>query len=178
MPTWPTHLWHYNWNRAHSQFLQCLWLFMLVTRILSRLALPAASKRRREGSLDLETGLDPKKSRGAPEPASNLVKSKSKSMMNIAGRPATVNPRFESFLWKLPSDRFQISEVGLDLVLVQLQPKARFHLLWIGCHQPQVFKQYHHSPLKSLLIFYFQLLTFYIQCRACKHCCSGQAVQW
>ena len=67
---------------------------MLVTRILSRLA----SKRRREGSLDLETGLDPKKSRGAPEPASNLVKSKSKSMMNIAGRPATVNSRFESFL--------------------------------------------------------------------------------
>ena len=64
----------------------------------SRLALPSASKRRREGSLDLETGLDPKKSRGAPEPASNLVKSKSKSMMNIAGRPATVNPRFESFL--------------------------------------------------------------------------------
>ena len=67
---------------------------MLVTRILSRLT----SKRRREGSLDLETGLDPKKSRGAPEPASNLVKSKSKSMMNIAGRPATVNSRFESFL--------------------------------------------------------------------------------
>ena len=70
---------------------------MLVTRILSRLA----SKRRREGSLDLETGLDPKKSRGAPEPASNLVKSKSKSMMNIAGRPATVNSRFEEFSLKI-----------------------------------------------------------------------------
>jgi len=57
--------------------------------VINRLALPAASKRRRDGSLDLETGLEPKKSRNAPEPASNLTKSKSKSMMNIAGRPAS-----------------------------------------------------------------------------------------
>ena len=58
-----------------------------------RIAMPTASKRRREGSMDLETGMESKKSRnGAPEPASNLAKSKSKSMMNIAGRPASGVP--------------------------------------------------------------------------------------
>lgn len=55
---------------------------------VSRLAPPGSlTKRPREGSLDLETGLDAKKSKTeAPDPASNLTKSKSKSMMNIAGR--------------------------------------------------------------------------------------------
>ena len=47
----------------------------------------ALAKRPREGSLDLETGLDAKKSRldTLPVPGSNLTKSKSKSMMSIAG---------------------------------------------------------------------------------------------
>ena len=54
---------------------------------ISRLAPPGSmSKRPREGSLDLETGLDAKKSRVDPKaPATNLTKSKSKSMMSIAG---------------------------------------------------------------------------------------------
>lgn len=86
------------------------WFF--VTKLLFRLALPTASKRRRDGSLDLETGLEPKKSRNAPEPASNLTKSKSKSMMNIAGRPASsaaLNSRFQkSSLKKLPADFYEL----------------------------------------------------------------------
>jgi len=56
---------------------------------ISRLAPPGSmSKRPREGSLDLETGLDAKKSRvdSKAGPATNLTKSKSKSMMSIAGR--------------------------------------------------------------------------------------------
>ena len=84
-------------------------VLVLVTEFLFRLALPAASKRRRDGSLDLETGLEPKKSRNAPEPASNLTKSKSKSMMNIAGRPASaaLNSRFQELpLKNLPADPF------------------------------------------------------------------------
>ena len=84
-------------------------VLVLVTKFLFRLALPAASKRRRDGSLDLETGLEPKKSRNAPEPASNLTKSKSKSMMNIAGRPASaaLNSRFQELpLKNLPADPF------------------------------------------------------------------------
>ena len=55
---------------------------------ISRLAPPGSmSKRPREGSLDLETGLDAKKSRvdSKAGPATNLTKSKSKSMMSIAG---------------------------------------------------------------------------------------------
>ena len=56
---------------------------------VSRLAPPGSlTKRPREGSLDLETGLDAKKSKmEAPgAPVTNLAKSKSKSMMSIAGR--------------------------------------------------------------------------------------------
>jgi len=55
---------------------------------VSRLVPPGSlTKRPREGSLDLETGLEAKKSKTeAPAPASNLAKSKSKSMMNIAGQ--------------------------------------------------------------------------------------------
>ena len=67
--------------------------FDLRAVFFSRIAMPTASKRRREGSMDLETGMESKKSRnGAPEPASNLAKRKSKSMMNIAGRPASGVP--------------------------------------------------------------------------------------
>ena len=56
----------------------------------SRLGKPEAealSKRPRDGSLDLETGLDAKKSRmdTLNVPGTNLTKSKSKSMMSIAG---------------------------------------------------------------------------------------------
>ena len=58
----------------------------------SRLVKPeseAISKRPREGSLDLETGLDAKKTRidalHVPGNGTNLTKSKSKSMMSIAG---------------------------------------------------------------------------------------------
>ena len=58
----------------------------------SRLVKPepeALSKRPREGSLDLETGLDAKKTRidtlHVPGNGTNLTKSKSKSMMSIAG---------------------------------------------------------------------------------------------
>ena len=56
----------------------------------SRLVKPdpeALHKRPREGSLDLETGLEAKKSRieTLPVPGTNLTKSKSKSMMSIAG---------------------------------------------------------------------------------------------
>ena len=80
-------------------------MLALLTKLLFRLALPTptASKRRRDGSLDLETGLEPKKSRNAPEPASNLTKSKSKSMMNIAGKPASaaVNSRFQQLFLKI-----------------------------------------------------------------------------
>ena len=54
---------------------------------MSRLAVPGSiSKRPREGSMDLEAGMEAKKVRtekvGAP--VSNLSKSKSKSMMSIA----------------------------------------------------------------------------------------------
>ena len=104
---------------------------VLVTKFLFRLALPAASKRRRDGSLDLETGLEPKKSRNAPEPASNLTKSKSKSMMNIAGRPASaaLNSRFQELpLKNLPADPFLLTGVGHDPVQV-LHLKAGFHQL-------------------------------------------------
>eukprot|EP00092_Neocalanus_flemingeri_P039561 GFUD01043077.1.p1 GENE.GFUD01043077.1~~GFUD01043077.1.p1 ORF type:complete len:706 (+),score=195.97 GFUD01043077.1:233-2350(+) len=59
---------------------------------VSRLAPPGSlTKRPREGSVDLETGLDAKKSKmEAPSaPVTNLAKSKSRSMMSIAGaRPA------------------------------------------------------------------------------------------
>jgi len=62
----------------------------------SRLAPPGSlSKRPREGSLDLETGLDAKKSKidSLSVPSTNLTKSKSKSMMSIAGKPvAGVKP--------------------------------------------------------------------------------------
>lgn len=52
----------------------------------SRLAQPGTnSKRPREGSLDLETGLNAKKSRPDTGTSTNLTKSKSKSMMSIAG---------------------------------------------------------------------------------------------
>ena len=56
----------------------------------SRLVKPdpgTLSKRPREGSLDLETGLDAKKSRtdALPVSGTNLTKAKSKSMMSIAG---------------------------------------------------------------------------------------------
>ena len=52
----------------------------------SRLAQPGTqSKRPREGSLDLESGLTAKKSRSDAGPSTNLTKSKSKSMMSIAG---------------------------------------------------------------------------------------------
>ena len=52
----------------------------------SRLAQPGTqSKRPREGSLDLENGLTAKKSRSDTGPSTNLTKSKSKSMMSIAG---------------------------------------------------------------------------------------------
>ena len=54
----------------------------------SRLAQPGTlPKRPREGSLDLETGLDAKKSKldTRSVPSTNLTKSKSKSMMSIAG---------------------------------------------------------------------------------------------
>jgi hypothetical protein len=55
----------------------------------------SGGKRRREGSIDLETGLDAKKTRtGVELPVSNLTKSKSKSMMNIAGgKAAPSGPR-------------------------------------------------------------------------------------
>ena len=56
---------------------------------ISRLAQPGSlSKRPREGSLDLETGLDAKKSKvdSLSVPTTNLTKSKSKSMMSIAGK--------------------------------------------------------------------------------------------
>ena len=55
---------------------------------VSRLVPPGSlTKRPREGSMDLETGLEAKKSKTeAPAPATNLAKSKSKSMMNIAGQ--------------------------------------------------------------------------------------------
>ena len=54
---------------------------------MSRLAVPGSlSKRPREGSMDLEAGMEAKKSKTetAEAPASNLSKSKSKSMMSIA----------------------------------------------------------------------------------------------
>ena len=54
----------------------------------SRLAQPGTlSKRPREGSLDLETGLNAKKARAdtLTGPSTNLTKSKSKSMLSIAG---------------------------------------------------------------------------------------------
>lgn len=53
----------------------------------SRLAQPGPlSKRPREGSLDLETGLQAKKTKtdASTGPSTNLTKSKSKSMMSIA----------------------------------------------------------------------------------------------
>ena len=55
---------------------------------VSRLAPPGSlSKRPREGSMDLEAGMDAKKSKidSVSAPATNLAKSKSKSMMSIAG---------------------------------------------------------------------------------------------
>ena len=55
---------------------------------VSRLAVPGSlSKRPREGSLDLETGLEAKKPKTekSGSNASNLSKSKSKSMMSING---------------------------------------------------------------------------------------------
>ena len=54
---------------------------------MSRLAPPGSlSKRPREGSMDLESGMEAKKvkTEKAGAPASNLSKSKSKSMMSIA----------------------------------------------------------------------------------------------
>ena len=59
----------------------------------SRLAQPGSlSKRPREGSLDLESGLDAKKSKtdSLAVPSTNLTKSKSKSMMSIAGNFTTI----------------------------------------------------------------------------------------
>lgn len=54
---------------------------------VSRLAPPGSlTKRPREGSIDLETGLDAKKSKMEAPPVTNLAKTKSKSMMSIAGR--------------------------------------------------------------------------------------------
>ena len=56
---------------------------------ISRLAPPGSlSKRPREGSLDLETGLDAKKSKvdSLSVGSTNLTKTKSKSMMSIAGK--------------------------------------------------------------------------------------------
>ena len=56
---------------------------------ISRLAPPGSlSKRPREGSLDLETGLDAKKSKvdSLTVGSTNLTKTKSKSMMSIAGK--------------------------------------------------------------------------------------------
>merc|ERR1719471_2196122 len=56
--------------------------------VISRLAPPGSlSKRPREGSLDLETGLDAKKSKvdSLSVGSTNLTKTKSKSMMSIAG---------------------------------------------------------------------------------------------
>ena len=58
---------------------------------MSRLAPPGSlSKRPREGSLDLETGLDAKKPKTEKSGSntSNLSKSKSKSMMSINGTSA------------------------------------------------------------------------------------------
>ena len=55
---------------------------------VSRLAPPGSlSKRPREGSMDLEAGMDAKKSKidSVSAPVTNLAKSKSKSMMSIAG---------------------------------------------------------------------------------------------
>ena len=55
---------------------------------MSRLAPPGSlSKRPREGSMDLETGLDAKKPKTEKSGSntSNLSKSKSKSMMSING---------------------------------------------------------------------------------------------
>ena len=58
---------------------------------VSRLVPPGSmTKRPREGSVDLETGLATKKAKTETlVPASNLTKSKSKSMMNIAGQGRT-----------------------------------------------------------------------------------------
>jgi len=59
----------------------------------SRLAQPGTqSKRPREGSLDLESGLTAKKSRSDAGPSTNLTKSKSKSMMSIAGAGRVTKP--------------------------------------------------------------------------------------
>jgi len=59
----------------------------------SRLAQPGTqSKRPREGSLDLENGLTAKKSRSDTGPSTNLTKSKSKSMMSIAGAGRVTKP--------------------------------------------------------------------------------------
>ena len=81
------------WKLDPSIIVLFFLTFDLRAVFFSRIAMPTASKRRREGSMDLETGMESKKSRnGAPEPASNLAKSKSKSMMNIAGRPASGVP--------------------------------------------------------------------------------------
>ena len=53
---------------------------------VSRLMPPGSmTKRPREGSLDMESGLDIKKAKNEDLKPSNLTKSKSKSMMNIAG---------------------------------------------------------------------------------------------
>jgi len=61
---------------------------------VSRLVPPGSmTKRPREGSMDLESGLEAKKSKTESlAPTSNLAKSKSKSMMNIAGQGRTGRP--------------------------------------------------------------------------------------
>jgi len=60
---------------------------------VSRLVPPGSmTKRPREGSVDLESGLEAKKVKTDTAPISNLTKSKSKSMMNIAGQMRTGAP--------------------------------------------------------------------------------------
>ena len=50
--------------------------------------------------MDLETGLEAKKGRTADLPVSNLAKSRSKSMMNIAGnQPAAPPARWGWWCW-------------------------------------------------------------------------------